>query len=366
MLMKILFIINSLRSGGKERRLISLVEGLLNYDDVEIQMVILSKEIHYKSILKTGIKIHTLARDIRKDFMIIPKFNKILKQFKPTITHCWDNIAAIHFAPVCNLRGIPFINSMITAAPVTAKFTKRYFSYAISYPFSDVILSNSQAGLDNLYVPLRKQKVIYNGFDFNRIKKIKDKESIYKKFGIDREKPIIGMVASFIVKKDQLTLLRAALLCNGMYSYVLIGEGNKLEEMKKIVEKEAIKNVYFLGKQQDVESIVNIFDVGVLLSNPSEHGEGISNAIIEYMVLEKPVIASKGGGTAELVVDGETAFLIDPKNPEQLAEKIKYLTTNKDEAVNMGKTGRKRIEDFFSIDKMVSDTYKLYLNNIKN
>ena len=110
---------------------------------------------------------------------------------------------------------------------------------------------------------------------------------------------------------------------------------------------------------------MNIFDIGVLLSNPDIHGEGISNSIMEYMALGKPVIASIGGGTSEIVLDGETGFLIEPKNPKQLAERIDYLLSNQTVAKKMGESGRKRIQQHFSLDKMVNETYNLYVNCLK-
>ncbi|MCF6296596.1 MAG: glycosyltransferase [Flavobacteriaceae bacterium] len=88
--------------------------------------------------------------------------------------------------------------------------------------------------------------------------------------------------------------------------------------------------------------------------------EGISNAIIEYMVFEKPVIASDGGGTNELVIDGNNGFLVEQQNIEQLVEKIEYLLENPKIASEMGKKGRIRIEKHFSIDTMIKQTVKLY------
>ena len=357
--MKVLFIIDSLKSGGKERRLVSLLEGFYSYKDIDMELVILSDEIHYKSILKTNIKIHFLKRDLRKDLGLLSKFNKILNSFNPDLVHCWDNIAAIHFGPICKLRKIPFINSMITAAPETSKLSKRYLTNAISYPFSDVILSNSQAGLDRLFVPKRKQKVIYNGFNFERLTHLKERKKICNKLGIREGDFIVGMVASFNNHKDYKTFVKAGeriLKKRKDIVFVAVGGGSNLEVVKKSIKKVNLKSFFFTGRQTDVESIVNIFDIGVL----STYSEGISNSIMEYMAMEKPVIVSKGGGTKELVIDKVTGFLIEPKNPLVLANKIKFLMDNKELALEFGKNGRKRIDKYFTVDRMISETYQLY------
>src|SRR5262249_61588037 len=108
--------------------------------------------------------------------------------------------------------------------------------------------------------------------------------------------------------------------------FVAVGDGETLEASKKIAAgTEAIK---FLGKRKNIEQLVETFDIGVL----STFTEGLSNSIMEYMALRKPVVATDGGGTRELVVDGETGFLVPPENPDALAAKIEYLLDNPDVA----------------------------------
>ena len=70
-----------------------------------------------------------------------------------------------------------------------------------------------------------------------------------------------------------------------------------------------------------LESIINICHCGVL----STFTEGISNAVMEYMALGKPVLVTDGGGSKEIVVDGKTGLLCEKRNAEDLAEKILYL-----------------------------------------
>lgn len=357
--MKILYIIESLASGGKERRLISLMKELILKDNVEIEIIILSKDVHYKEIYDLNIKIHFFKRNIKKDIGIFYKFNRVLKNFKPDIVHCWDNIAAFHFAPICKFKGIPFINSMIsTAPPLLSRFSKRYFFNAISYPFSDVILTNSKAGLYSSRVPKNKGRYIYNGFDFSR-KKIKISENIIRdKFDIS-SRYIVGMTGGFYDRKDYETFVEAGkMICKNRkdVTFVAIGGGPNLDRIKSSVGNEYIQYFRFVGKQDDVESIVNTFDIGVLAT----FTEGISNAIMEYMIFEKPVVATDGGGTKELVIDKENGFLVEQQNIEQLAEKIIFLLENPKIATEMGKKGKERIENNFSIDKMIAQFFQLY------
>lgn len=357
--MKILYVIDSLCSGGKERRLISLMKEFVLKDNIQIELVILSKVIFYEEIHDLDVKIHYLEKDFTKDIGIFSKFNNILNRSKPDIVHCWHNIAAFHFAPICKFKGIPFINSMITTAPpLLSRFSKLYFFYAFTYPFSDEVLANSKAGLKSFRVPEKKARYIYNGFDFSR-KKIKvDSDKIREKFNV-KTKYIVGMTGAFYDRKDHKTFIDAAemvLKNRNDVTFILIGDGPNLEKFKNSVQRKNENNFKFLGKQIDVESIVNTFNIGVL----SSYTEGISNAIMEYMIFEKPVIATDGGGTNELILDNETGFLIDIGNSNQLYEKIIFLLENEKLAKEMGAKGKERIENNFSIYKMIDSFSQLY------
>ena len=81
---------------------------------------------------------------------------------------------------------------------------------------------------------------------------------------------------------------------------------------------------------------------------------------MEYMALGKPVIATEGGGTGELVINGKTGFLIKGPFPKEIAEKILVLLYNNNMAEKMGLAGKKKIETDFNIDRMISSYLELY------
>ncbi len=120
------------------------------------------------------------------------------------------------------------------------------------------------------------------------------------------------------------------------------------------------QRIIFTGRREDVESIVNLFDVGVLTTNHRVHGEGISNALMEYMVLGKPVIATQGGGTAELVLDGEVGYVIPPADVEVLVNKLHLLLDESTLANRLGSAGSARIFEHFNLDRMAEEYIALY------
>jgi glycosyltransferase involved in cell wall biosynthesis len=121
-------------------------------------------------------------------------------------------------------------------------------------------------------------------------------------------------------------------------------------------------HVQFLGRHKDVEKITSSFSIGVLAT----FTEGISNSIMEYMVMAKPVVATDCGGSRELVLEGKTGFLVPPQDPVALADRIAYLLDNPDEARRMGQAGKKHIEEHFSLKTMVDKTVDIYEHAIRS
>ena len=250
--MKILFFIESLEAGGKERRLVELIKGLSQNKSNEMELVVTKKFIHYDAVFSTGIKIHyTLRKHTTKDPSIFFKFYKIAMKMKPDIIHVWGNMTAIYAIPTKLLLRIPLINNQITDAP--AHLPSAILSHKLSFPFSDKIIANSYAGLKAYKAPEKKSDVIYNGFDFNRISELKSKESIRAKFNL-KTKYMIGMVASFSSFKDYSTYLKAAniiLKIKKDITFLCIGAGDD-SQAKLEVDQQHLDNILFLGKQNDV------------------------------------------------------------------------------------------------------------------
>jgi glycosyltransferase involved in cell wall biosynthesis len=100
-------------------------------------------------------------------------------------------------------------------------------------------------------------------------------------------------------------------------------------------------------------------DIGVLLS-VSSFKEGISNSIMEYMACELPVVCSDSGGNEEIVVHGETGFIIPSEDVKELTEKLVFLRHNPETSKQMGKKGYNRLVSMCSIERMISEYEVLY------
>lgn len=357
--MKILFFVSGLGAGGKERRFTELMKALKYHENIEFELVIMSHDVHYEEVFDLNVKIHYLIRKVKKDPFVLYRFMKLCRSINPDIVHCWDTMTATYCAFTCKILGIKLVNGMISDAQYQKNiFNKNRFRALITFPFSNIIVGNSRAGLIAYSAPQNKSVVIHNGFNFNRIADLTEIEKIKSNLNI-KARYIIGMVATFSRNKDYVSYFAAAkkLLESGYdICFLAIGYNTDSEEAAGLIDKQFLSNFRLLGKRSDVESHVNAMDICVL----STFTEGISNSILEYMALGKPVVATDGGGTKEIVEDGKTGFLVKQRNPDELAEKMEKLINDIDLRNKMGMAGKERVHKMFSIKTMTEKYIKIY------
>lgn len=358
-MIKILYIVDGLRSGGKERRVLSLLKKLTSIQGYQLELILLNKEVHFKEVFDLKIKTHIVDRSELSYFSIFKKVLKIKRTFSPDVIHAWDTLSTLYAIPISKFNRVKLMTSKITDAP---PHHKRLSSYGIlseiCFQFSDFILANSRAGLLAYKVSNKKSRVIYNGFDFKRLQNLNPEAPLKRSIGVDK-KFIVSMVASFSAKKDFKTFIKAAeevLKRRDDIAFLCVGDGPQREKLQELHQKDTI---IFLGKRDDVESLVNISDIGVLLSTD---GEGISNSLLEFMALGKPVIASNNNGNKELILHGKTGLILNSNDDKELADKLMNMLSDEKRSREMGANGEERVKNVFAIDRMVLEFKEVYKN----
>lgn len=356
---KVVTVIDILEGGGKERRLIELFKGFDRFGGVESDLIILSNRVGYRDINKVNTKIHMIERNPLRDLSIFFKLYAIFRDIEPDIIQCWDLFSAVFALPAAKFLGIKFVNASISHAPDYIRpFSKNWIRAKLTFPFSDAIVANSKAGLNSYNLRTSKAIFIHNGFDITRILHLKDTRKVKDQLNVKTSK-VVGMIGAFRDRKDYETYINASIeILKEIHdiTFLGIGGGEKLNDMRKMIPHKYKDRIILPGPLNDVESVVNIFNVGVLAT----FTEGISNTIIEYMVLAKPVVATDGGGTKELIQDGITGFLVPVGSVGHLKEKIIYLLTHAQVSESMGQQGRMRILKEFNLENMTRKYLELY------
>lgn len=186
-----------------------------------------------------------------------------------------------------------------------------------------------------------------------------------EQFGLDPNCPVIGVVANICPGKGQEYLIEAAEIIKRRYrgAKVLV-VGGKLDNrhkfwsalMKQTAELGLERDVVFTGRRDDVPELLRAMTVYV---HPSE-SESCGMAILEASACGLPVVATDVGGPRELVEDGVTGILVEPRNPAQIAEAVLRLLDSPEMARRMGQAGAARMRKHFSLDACVDAHMRMY------
>jgi glycosyltransferase involved in cell wall biosynthesis len=357
--------INSISKGGSERQMLELIKGLTRSSDsgFEIFLISMKNKIEYDYVYNLPIRFEIIEKRGTKNFNYVLRLRKIIKEFKPDIIHSWDITASVYLSVAKLFLKQKLINGFIVNAYDGLGWKdSRYLRVKLLTPFCNRIVANSKAGLRAYDITSSKATCIYPGIDFSRFDDLKKSDKVaLELLGTKKENHFIAtMVASFDHRKDYDTLVEAAIkMCtdNSEIFFLLIGDGPERERLQNLViAKDLAKQIFFLGKRNDVEAILQITDVGLLIT-PSE---GISTSIMEYMAMGKPVIATDGGGNKELVIDGENGFLIPQKSPDVIIDRLQKLIKDKKLCGTMGSWGYSWVREKFSLTNMTNSYIQLY------
>lgn len=367
--MKILFFIDTLTSGGKERRMLELIRYLKQKTDYEIALVLTENLIYYEYVYELGIPIKIIKRKgIKYDPRLFVKFYRYCQEFKPDIIHAWGKMTTFYAIPAKLILRIPLISNLIADTLGENKpLSLSSLFFKIDIFFSNIFLSNSKAGLDAYKINSIKAKVIWNGVHLERFQQKYDLKVVREELKVTTEFVIV-MIAAFSNLKDYDLFLNVAKEIGKTrddVTFIGIGNGPEWERIHKRTKDEHINNVILPGKRRDVERMISISDIGLLCT----YSEGISNSIIESMALGKPVISTDiFGASKEIIVDGETGYCTE-RNTEKIVDRINILLNDKELRSRMGQTGRVRINSLFSIERMGNDfelVYKEVLEQTRN
>jgi glycosyltransferase involved in cell wall biosynthesis len=361
--MRILHVTESLGAGGKERQIAELLRGLFPHRNIKSFVAVMAEEEFQYEIDREHAQIIPLLRKYRRDVRPFKHLYELVTSLKIDVVHSWGSMCSVYAAPVAKLCGTAFVNGFVRDAPphMTLR-NKNYSRGKLTIPFSDIVVANSRAGLAAYNVPERKGVCIYNGFNPERFVNLTDEAELRSALGVATPH-IVGMVANFTPRKDYAVFVEmASNICNlrNDVTFVTVGAGETLSQVRDSVPPKHSPRIKFLGMRKDVESIANLFTVGVLATNSRLHGEGISNALMECMALGKPIVATDEGGTPELVLEGQTGFLVPSHDAGVLTDRVLKLLNNAELANEFGTEGRRRIETAFSLDAMTNAYLCLY------
>jgi alpha-maltose-1-phosphate synthase len=241
------------------------------------------------------------------------------------------------------------------------------------------VSAQTKADVEQLFkVRADRLHVIYNGIDLDEYRKL-DSTAALVRYGIDLDKPFLLFVGRITRQKGIVHLVRAIEFMDTGFQIVLCaGAPDTPEigvEMTEAVEKMKTKRagIIWIDEMVDKQTVRELYSHAAVFCCPSIYEPfGIIN--LEAMACETAVVATAVGGIKEVVVDGETGFLVpidqmaespfEPRDPEKfardLAGRINQLIANPELCTKFGRAGRKRAEEKFSWTAIAAQTKVLY------
>lgn len=346
-MLKLLYIIDTLGPGGKERQLVEILRGL-------------DKNLFKTSVItfNPGEFYSKQVRELSDTFIELEKRNKLkptrlvfsaVRRLKPDIIHTFDALSSFYAYLPAKKYKVKVLDNSIQDAGVDKGWEYKFKRFFLKK--ANLVLANSFSGLEYYRI---KGEVIYNLIDLSRFKHNEESEEFN-----------IVMVANFTPYKDYDTFLKAArmLVTDEVVEKVfIIGGGDSFEKYKREIDfYEDIRDKFvFTGAINNVEEYLSRCKVGIL-SSTAKFKEGISNSILEYMASGLVPIATNIGGTREIIEDGKNGFLVEPGDYKRIYLRVKQLKENVSLRKDIVKEAKKTIAEKFDYNKNLSKLVKIYL-----
>lgn len=309
------------------------------------------------------------------------RFAGDLKHDRIHIVHAYNFYANVFAVPTARLSGVPVIIASIRDTGVYLTPWQKWIQRLVCR-WADCLLVNAEAVKQWLiaegYQP-EKITVIRNGIDLSRFASRNGhghgngNGQLRRELGLDSRAPLVVMLSRLHRLKGIEDFLQAAAIVAGRFRearFLIVGS-SFISRDGAIVEDTAYRSelehcaailglgqrVVFTGMRLDVPELLSESAVSVLPSL----SEGLPNVLLESMAMGVPVIATRVGGNPEIIEDGMTGLLVPPRDPEALGRAICLLLENRRLAVAFGQAGSRRVAKQFSLNRMVSETERLYL-----
>lgn len=310
---------------------------------------------------ESGLRVVEIPCGKPYDLRSILKIRRTIKTEKPDLIHC--HTASAHSLALISTwgkRDVPIIVSRRVDFPVSeTQFSRWKYHHpgvhyiAISQGVKDVLLL---AGIEN-----KRIDVVPSGIDLFRLSKVqKSISELQAELGISPSAFVIGNVAALTDHKGHRYLIEAAQKVVKEIPesvFLIAGEGEERSELERQISRLNLHDhVRLLGFRTDVLDIMRLFNLFVL----SSHLEGLCTSMLDAMAMKIPVIATRTGGVPDAVIDRETGILVEPKNPDALAEAIIYAHQHPEEMRRLAERASAFVRQHFSVDRMVSETIKVY------
>ncbi|MYD09480.1 MAG: glycosyltransferase family 4 protein [Chloroflexi bacterium] len=369
--MRVVHIIKVTRISGAERHLLLLLAGLIQRG-VDARLVILverDKPMDDMLAEARNREIPVSRLVIRRDYDIalLWRLRARLRDHKPDLVHTHLVHADLYGYFAARAAGITRVISsrhnddQFRYRPRWRRINRSLWRwYAGGIAISDSI---RQFAIKIEGAPVEKITVVHYGIDFewlgdDEIDAVR--RQLRSDLGLESDALLLGMVCRLVEQKGIPYALEAMRRLRAQFPrahLIIAGDGEMADELRRLASALGIADrTHWLGWRGDAADLMAAFD---LLLVPSLW-EGFGLVLLEAMARRVPVIASRVGAISEVIVHGETGILVEPRDVPALAGAMARLLDDRALRKYMGLLGAARLEERFSIARMVAGTIAVY------
>lgn len=379
---KILYLITQTHYGGAQKYLLSLARYFKNGNTIDIAVGEASHQDQnfFDEARSLGIKptiLNKLVRDVSlvKAVEALFQIRSLLYKLRPDILHINSSMAGAVGSCAAWLYNLDPLNKPIRVVytahgfvfnePMPSWKQKLYiFIERISAGWKHAIITVSeydkQQGLTHSIANEQRFFVIHPGVDRQDISLL-PREDARAALGIAQEtRFVIGTIASLYKTKGIANLIDAARLLQARganYLFCIIGDGPEKEMLQKLVQKyELHHSVMFVGAKKQAARYLSAFDMFAL----SSVKEGFPYVLLEAGHAGLPLVATRVGGIPEILAPECADALVDPANPQQLANTLEHFVSSPQVREKHASLCTKKITSQFTRERMLADTEHLY------
>jgi glycosyltransferase involved in cell wall biosynthesis len=385
--MRVLYVNHTAAVSGSERSLLTLLSGLppgvqarVATPPGPLERAVAELGIPVSRIASTAgsLRLHPLhtPRALGEIGLAARQVHRAARLHGADVVHA-NSIRAgleLSLARVTPAAGVVHVRDCLPPGPVTAATMRLIAARATTVVANSLYTASTVTGP----APKARLEVVHPAIDIDAFDPASiDREAARKRLGeAGTREVLLGMVAQLSPWKGQDTAIEALRLLrdDGVDAHLLLIGSAKFVARSTRFDNEAYvaalhrmsaaagleQRVSWLGERRDVPELIRALDALLLPS----HEEPFGRALLEAMSLEVPVLATNVGGPPELVRDGVEGYLLAPKEPAAWALAVRRLLETPGRGREIGRAGRRRIVESFSLPGHVEQILDLYARAI--
>lgn len=377
---RVLHLINTLNLGGAESNLLNLIRAF-NKDNYDIHIGYSNGGSFEDEFGRLGVTFFKFSSKISKvksteTFFIIPRLTRYIKNHGIQIIHTHNYNAHVWGALAAKLAGIKVVEHVHDSRYEEPAYLKeRYINpgqfrqvrhFASLSNCIVVLTENNKAFLGKIGIPNDRIRIVTNGIPVDMSLSC-DNSSLRSSLHISADARIVLVAARISREKNigiVLDIAEKISSINKKILFIVAGEGPLRKDLElQVLNRNLRDKVQFIGFYQNIRELLSISEIFIQPTLLELH----SIAMLEAMSMGVPVLVSKHVGTNDTFIkDGENGFLLNPLNPNEWAEKIHFLLSDKELCEKIGKCANEYVRTHANINNVAQAFEQIYRHLLMN